>query len=287
MSTFGTVAIYGVGLIGGSIGMALRTKSASTTIIGIGRDTSRLKTARDSGAIDAFTTDVAAGVSTADLIILCTPVSRIIQDLPWVLANTHATGIVTDAGSVKGAIVEAAGHSRRFVGSHPMAGSEQTGVEAARPDLFEHATWIITPSDRTDPHATEVVSLLAATVGADLLELTPDVHDQAVAMTSHLPHVLASALIRLATREARNTTDLTRLSAGSFADATRVAAASPEIWRDICVANRGPISSALRLFARELTNIADTIDNGGEDAIERFFAETSIQKKEWRRSRVE
>jgi prephenate dehydrogenase len=281
--SFGTVAIYGVGLLGGSLGMALRSKGACDAVVGVGRNPDRLATARDSGAVDRFTTNVEVAVADADIIVLCTPVAQIIQDLPWVLANARDNAVVTDVGSVKQLIVDAAGHARRFIGSHPMAGSEQTGVEAARPDLFENATWVITPSERTDIHVADIVTGLAETVGAHVLPLSPEAHDRAVALTSHLPHVLASALIRFAVRRTKDMATLPQLSAGSFADATRVAASSPLIWRDICVANRVPISHALREYAAELEDAANIIETADEATIEQFFSEAAEDKRLWRR----
>lgn len=278
---FGTVAIVGVGLIGGSLGMALKRRGRARRVVGIGRSAERLELAERLGAIDAWSTDSPAALAEADTIVLCTPVERIIGDLPAVLKAAKPAAVVTDAGSVKGPIVDAAGGDHRFVGSHPMAGSERAGVEAARPTLFEDATWALTPQESTDPEATARVAALAHAVGSSTLVLSPADHDSAVAVTSHLPHVMAWSLMRLAHDRACRSPHVARMSAGSFADSTRVAASSPELWRDICLANREALLTALDEFRGQLDEAARVLRDADAGRLEEFFAQGVDAKRRW------
>ena len=278
---FGTVAIVGVGLIGGSLGMALKTRRLAERVIGIGRSQERLNTAVALGAIDIGVTGLSEGLAEADVIVLCSTVGHIIKTLAETLALAKPGAVVTDVGSTKGAIVMAARGNSRFVGGHPMAGSEQTGVEAATPYLFEEATWAVTPSEMTDPEALHTVEMLAREVGATTLTLAPWAHDAMLAVTSHLPHVLASALMRQAmgTRGIYSETD--RLTAGSFADATRVAASSPELWRDVCLSNRDALLAAMRGFRSELDILEAAITAGDPAGLEAFFSAGAEAKRTW------
>lgn len=278
---FGTVAIVGVGLIGGSLGMALRTRRLAHRVIGIGRSAERLEKAAALGAIDRGTTDLGEGVADADVVVLCTTVGHIVETLAETLAVVKPGAAVTDVGSTKGEIVRRAAGAALFVGGHPMAGSEQAGVEAATPLLFEEATWAITPTEGTDPRALRMVEMLAREVGAATLTLTPDAHDAMLAVTSHLPHVLASALMRQAAATQGTYPQTRRLTAGSFADATRVAASSPEIWRDVCLTNQDALRAALAAFRGQLDLLEAAITEGDSSRIEAFFAEGAEAKRGW------
>ncbi len=278
---FGTVAIVGIGLIGGSLGMALKRRRLARRVIGIGRSRERLDLARALGAVDEIETDLAAGVEGADVVVLCTTVGHILESLPAVLAAARPGAVVTDVGSTKGMIVARAGGAPRFVGGHPMAGSEQAGVEAATATLFEEATWAITPTDGADPEATRAIETLAGSVGASTLTLTPSAHDAMLAVTSHLPHVLASALMRRAVAARGIHPETAQLTAGSFADATRVATSPPEIWRDVCLTNRDALLHALRGFRGELEILEEAVAGGDAARIEAFFAAGAAAKRGW------
>jgi len=278
---FGTVAIVGVGLIGGSLGMALKQRRLAHQIVGVGRSRERLDKAVGLGAVDAGMTELARGVAEADMIVLCTTVGHIVESLPDVLEAVKPGAVVTDVGSTKSAIARRAAGAPFFVGGHPMAGSEQAGVEAATPLLFEEATWAITPTENTDPAALRTVERLAREVGATTLTLTPDAHDAMLAVTSHLPHVLASALMRQAAATQRVHPQTQRLTAGSFADGTRVAASPPEIWRDVCLTNREALLAALRGFRTDLDALEEAVVAGDADRIEAFFAAGAEAKRGW------
>lgn len=279
--SFGTVAIVGVGLLGGSLGMVLRARKLAARVVGVGRDVEKLNRAVSLGAIDAATTEWEAGVADADLVVLCTSVSHIIETLAETMRAAKSGAVVTDVGSVKGVIVAAAANAPFFVGGHPMAGSEQTGVEAATPGLFQNATWAVTPTPDTDPQAVRLVEALARAVGARPLTLTPDAHDAVVAVTSHLPHVLAAALMRRAQFSQSIQPQTSRMTAGSFADMTRIAASSPTLWRDICLANRPALLSALRAFQGDLNVLAQAVQDGDGAQVEAFFAEGADAKRRW------
>ena len=278
---FGTVAIVGVGLIGGSLGRTLKTRRLAHQVIGVERTEDRLHKAQSLGAIDSGTTSLTEAAQDADIIVLCSPVGHILEILPQVLAAAKDGAVVTDVGSTKGAIVRRAGSAAAFVGGHPMAGSEQAGVQAATPLLFEEATWAITPSDLSDPQAVQTVQRLAQSVGATTLLLAPDAHDAMLAVTSHLPHVLASALMRQAHQTQIRYPQTPQLTAGSFADGTRVAASSPEIWRDVCLSNRDALLQALQTFRSELDTLEAAVAASDAIQIEAFFTAGAAAKRNW------
>ena len=278
---FGTVAILGVGLIGGSLGQALKTRRLAHHVVGIGRRQDRLDEAVALGAIDLGVTDLAAGLAAADLVVLGTTVSHIIDVLPEVLRLAPPRAAVTDVGSTKTEIVRRAAGDPRFIGSHPMAGSERTGVAAAMPLLFQDATWVLTPIEGTDPDVLRRVRRLAQETGARTLVTAPEAHDAMVAVTSHLPHVLSAALMRQAAADRVPHPEIVRLSAGSFADLTRVAASSPEIWRDVCLSNRDSILDSLRRHRGQLETLESAVAEGDADALESFFAAAAAAKRDW------
>lgn len=278
---FGTIAIVGVGLIGGSLGMALKKRRLAQRVIGIGRSAERLEKAVALGAIDVGTTEMAQGLAEADVVVLCTTVGHIVGILQETLEAARPGAVVTDVGSTKGTIVAQAAGAAFFVGGHPMAGSEQGGVEAATPLLFEEATWAITPTEKTDPQALQTIEMLAREVGATTLTLTPEAHDAMLAVTSHLPHVLASSLMRQAAAIQKTHPQTQQLMAGSFSDATRVAASSPELWRDVCLTNKDALLAALRDFRSELDVLEDAVREGDAGRIEAFFAEGGQAKRRW------
>lgn len=280
---FGTVAILGVGLIGGSLGMALRARRLARRVVGIGRDAGRLETAVRLGAIDVADTDWRGGVGDADVIVLGTTIGHILETLPDVLASARPGALVTDVGSTKSSIVARAGGAANFVGGHPMAGSEKGGVEAATPTLFQEATWALTPLEGTDPDALRQIQMLAQEVGASTRIFTPEAHDAMVAVTSHLPHVMASALMRLAADTQSRHPETSSLAAGSFADMTRVSASSPELWRDVCLSNRDAVLHALAGYRLQLDALEAAVDGADAPGIEAFFRGGAEAKRDWSR----
>ncbi|MFN2609233.1 MAG: prephenate dehydrogenase/arogenate dehydrogenase family protein [Acidimicrobiales bacterium] len=250
-------AVVGTGLIGSSVGMALRARGWYVT--GTDLDAARAERAVALGALDAVGDDPAAEVT-----FVATPVGAI--GGAALAALEAGDGVVTDVGGVKAPVVAAVAHPR-FVGGHPMAGSEQDGVEGADPDLFEGATWVLTPTLDTDPGAYTRVRSVVRALGADVVALPPDRHDELVALVSHVPHLTAATLMGVAADGAAEHAAVLRLAAGGFRDMTRVAAGSSGIWLDICADNRGPIVEGLDRLAAALGAMRDMVAAGDRDGL--------------------
>ncbi len=252
--------VVGCGLIGGSIAYALR--AAGWHVTGQDSDGDRAEQARNMGAIDAIGLD-----PEAEITFLSTPVHALPSVAAAVLAATAGhSGVVTDVGSVKRSVVEAVADPR-FVGGHPMAGSEQDGVEGAHAAMFEGATWVLTPGVGTDPAAFAVVRSVVASLGADVVAVAPDRHDELVALVSHVPHLTAAALMGLASEAATEHTTLLRLAAGGFRDMTRIAAGHPGIWLDICDENRAAILTTLDQLGASLATLRAVVADGDRAAL--------------------
>jgi prephenate dehydrogenase len=249
-------AVVGTGLIGGSIGMALRARGWH--VAGTDRDHDRAARALALGALDVIGAD-----PDAEITFVATPVSSVAAVARRLVTPT---GIVTDVGSVKGPIVAAVSHPR-FVGGHPMAGSEQEGVEGADPNLFEGATWVLTPTASTDAEAYARLQSIVSSIGADVLAIPPERHDALVAVVSHVPHLTAAALMTLAAAGAEEHTALLRLAAGGFRDMTRIAAGHPGIWPDICTENRDAIVDVLDGLVDTLTGLRGIVAAGDRDRL--------------------
>ncbi len=273
---FRRVAIIGVGLIGGSFGMALRTRGLAKEVVGVGRDEGRLQRAVDLGAVDSWTLDLIEGVTGADLVYIATPVGLVLDFMSKAIPFVTADCIITDAGSTKGEICrhadELAADRAMFVGGHPMAGSEEAGVEAARADLFEGTTYVVTPTSATKPEAVERMRLVAEGIGARALVMDPEAHDRCVAVISHLPHVMAAALALLAQNESAGNPHLFDLVAGSFRDMTRVAGSSSVLWRDICLSNVNALREAAVEFRRLMDQAVELMEAGDAQSLEDWFA---------------
>jgi prephenate dehydrogenase len=248
--------VVGTGLIGGSIGLALRARGWHVT----GRDLDEARAARalELGALDAVGHD-----PHAELTFVAVPVSAIAHEAGRALEGSK---IVTDVGGVKGPVVAGVDHPR-FVGGHPMAGSEQEGVDGADAELFAGATWVLTPTVHTDPAAFARVRSVVTSLGADVVALSPERHDALVAVVSHVPHLAAATLMGLAASRAEEHAALLRLAAGGFRDMTRIAAGHPAIWPDICVENRDAIVEALDTFVAALADMRDVVIDGDRDAL--------------------
>jgi prephenate dehydrogenase len=258
-------AVVGTGLIGGSIGLALRAEGWHVT--GSDEDATRAARAVELGALDAV-----GAPGDAELTFVATPVRSIPAAARDALAGG---GVVTDAGSVKASVV-AAVDSPRFVGGHPMAGSEQEGVDGARADLFDGAVWVLTPTSGTDPDAHALVRSVVKSFGADVVELPPERHDALVAVVSHVPHLTAATLMSLAAEGAEEHRAMLRLAAGGFRDMTRIASGHPGIWPDICEENRDAIVRALDELTTTLRKVQDIVAAGDRasllDVLERARA---------------
>ncbi|MGK2948263.1 MAG: prephenate dehydrogenase/arogenate dehydrogenase family protein [Acidimicrobiales bacterium] len=246
-------AVVGTGLIGGSLGLALRQRGWHVT--GTDHDDARLARALELGAVDATGTD-----PDAEITFLATPVRAVASAATAALAATK--GIVTDVGSVKASIV-AAVDDPRFVGGHPMAGSEQEGIDGADPDLFAGAVWVLTPTAATDDASLTLLRSVLTGLGADVVALAPEHHDALVAVVSHVPHLTAAALMQLADDRSTEHRALLRLAAGGFRDMTRIASGHPGIWPDICAENRTAIVDVLDGLLRSLHEVREVV--AGDD----------------------
>ena len=265
MRQFERIAIIGVGLIGGSVGLAIKKKGLAKEVVGIFRRRSTLVRALRHGAIDRGTLDLKDGVSGASLVVVATNVGTIAKLAKKALPFMKRGSVLTDAGSVKADIakeIEAAIPSGvSFVGAHPMAGSEKAGVEFASDDLFENALVILTKTKNTDKRALDAMARFWRSLGAKVVIMRPDAHDRRVAMISHLPHMAALGLCL-----AQSIDDLP-LAAGGFKDTTRTASSDPEMWRDILEANARCAIRALDRFSKEIARVRRNIYDRDFDAL--------------------
>jgi prephenate dehydrogenase len=269
------LAVVGVGLLGGSVAKAARQGGLARRIVGIGRDAGRLQPALDDGTLDLAVTDLDAGLRDADFILLAAPVLTIEGLLERVWRAAPAAGaVVTDVGSTKRNIVRAAERLAAtrplaFVGSHPMAGSEQAGYRVARPDLFRGATVIVTPTETTELAALKKTTEFWEALGARVSSLDPETHDRTVAAISHLPHLIACALVDGA---ARAEPAALEFAARGFRDTTRIAAGDPDMWAEIFLANRDALTATVGAFREALGELQQVIDGGRADALRAVLA---------------
>lgn len=269
---FDQLTIVGVGLIGGSVGLAAKARGLCRRVVGVGRDERTLARAQADGAIDSCTTEIADGVKAADLVVVCTPVDRVAAD---VLAAAHAAPprcVVTDVGSTKGNIVrELAGKlppaGAMFVGSHPLAGSEKRGSANATPELFVDRMVVVTPTADTDMEAVAVVELFWNRLGARIIRMDPAEHDTALAVTSHLPHAAAGGLAAVTPAE------WLPLTAGGFRDTTRIAAGDPDLWAAIFQANQAAVLTALDRYADRMTQFRQLLAADDRAGLVRWLAD--------------
>ncbi len=254
------LVIFGVGLIGGSLALALRQANACQMIVGCSRNAEHLQKAVELGVIDSFSLDPAAAVRDADMVLLAVPMGAMRHLLQQIKPALPAGAILTDAGSTKGSIVTEVAQVfgadfTRFVPGHPIAGREKSGVEAAIPDLYLNRRVILTPQAHTDADAVAKVEAMWRITGALLEQMPVELHDQVLAATSHLPHLLAFSLVdtllRMPQRE-----DILRYAAGGFRDFTRIASSDPVMWRDICLTNKTAILEVIAAFQHNLGEFA-------------------------------
>ncbi len=263
------MVIVGVGLIGGSIGLALRKRGLAAEVVGVGRDRSVLEEIRRQGAIDRGTTALEDAVSRAQAVVVCTPVNRIPDDVRRAADAAGPDVLVTDAGSTKRQIVESVERHPRsasvFVGAHPLAGSERRGAVHASADLFQGRVCMLTPTHRTQPEQLRRARAFWTSLGSRLVEMNPADHDEILAHTSHLPHALAAALAASVPAEWQ------ALAAGAFRDGTRVAAADTALWTAIFRDNRGPLLKALGHLQESLDAFKYALMTDDEDAIRQWW----------------
>lgn len=269
------LCIIGVGLIGGSLARALRQAGACQEVVGSGRRVEHLQEAVDLGVIDRFETDAALAVQGADMVVVCVPLGAMEQVFHSILPALAADAVVTDAGSAKASVVSAAraGFGKLptwFVPGHPIAGTEKSGVAASFAELYQGRRVILTPLENTDPTATAKVQAMWEAAGAEVQCMSVEHHDDVLAATSHLPHVLAFQMVDTLARMS-DEDEIFRYAAGGFRDFTRIASSDPVMWRDICLANDRAVLKMLERYRSDLDSLAEAIRAGDGAELERVF----------------
>jgi prephenate dehydrogenase len=278
------LSIVGVGLLGGSVAKAARSGGLARRIVGVGRDPERLRPAVDDGTLDTAVTDLEGGVREADVILLAAPVLAIEGLLERVWGAAANGALITDVGSTKRNIVRAAERLAAtrplgFVGSHPLAGSEQAGYRVARADLFRGATVVVTPTEKTELAALKTTTELWEALGARVTSLDPETHDRTVAAISHLPHLIACALVDGAGRVEPGALEL---AARGFRDTTRIAGGDPDMWTEIFLANRDALTAGIEAFRQALGDLQRVIDSGRADALRAELARIKAIREQLR-----
>lgn len=282
---FQKITIVGVGLLGGSLGMAARRKKLAREVAGYVRRDASLKECEAAEAVDYATTDLLAAVSHADLVVLCTPLAQM-RSLAQRLAPALKPGaLVTDVGSVKTGVVRAVAPVIRragaqFIGSHPMAGGEKMGVLASRADLYEGAVCVVTPDQHAPTGAVRKLERFWQALGARTVRMDAAEHDRLVSRSSHLPHLAAATLVNVILDSAASPAQA-ELCATGFRDTTRVASGSPEMWRDIALANRQNLARSITAYVAKLKSVQAALKQGDGTALEKFFAAAKERRDHW------
>lgn len=280
------IIIVGMGLLGGSLGLAVKHRRLARLVAGYVRREASIRECEKVGAVDFATTDLLAAVWDADLVILCTPLGQMRSLVKQLLPALKRGAIVTDVGSVKASVVKdvellikkADAH---FIGGHPMAGGEQTGISAARADLFAGAMCVVTPTQQSHGAGLRKVKQFWQSIGGRVLSLSPEMHDALVSRSSHLPHLLAATLAA-SVLDPKHPKQQAALCATGFRDTTRIASGSPEMWRDIALANRAQLRVALDAFVRELQGVQKILRRGKAAEVEALFSQAKERRDRWR-----
>jgi prephenate dehydrogenase len=283
MKPFKQITILGIGLIGASLALSCRQRKLAGTLVGFGRNAANLKKAQERGIIDSGSTDLKTAVTGSDLIVLCTPVGVLVERVREMIPFLQDGCIITDAGSVKGPLVEEIDalvpKTIYYVGAHPIAGGEQSGLEVAREDLLTGAKCIITPTADTQAEALERVTEFWAEVGVQTLTMDAHEHDTVFGALSHLPHVVAYALMNtVANVKTASHGDILSMSGGGLKDITRIASSDPVMWRDICLKNKLPVVTLINQFQSALENIKTLIEQDQAEALQETFADANLHR---------
>ena len=276
MKLFGKMTIIGVGLLGASLAKACKERDLVEEVVGYGRNRENLEKARALKIIDHCPADLAEAVKDADLIVLCTPVTTIIPLIQNMIARIRPGALITDVGSVKEPIVKEAEKlvpkGVFFVGSHPIAGGENSGLEASTANLYQGAKCIVTPTDKTNNSALEKISALWQAVGMQVINLSAEEHDFVFGAVSHLPHIVVYALMNtLGSLRTQDNREVTAFSGAGLKDITRIASSDPVMWRDICLSNRNHSLDLIDRFQNKLDEIRSTIEKGDGQALKEEF----------------
>ena len=278
------LCVIGVGLIGGSLARALRDAGYCSEVIGAGRNPANLQTAVDLGVIDRYETDLSRAVAGADMVLVSVPLGAVGAVLSSIKGHLAEHAVVTDACSAKGSVVDAARQvfgelPGFFVPGHPIAGTEQSGVEASFPGLYKDRRVILTPLAETEPHAVDQVRDMWEATGAEVTVMDPVHHDAVLAATSHLPHVLAYTLVD-SLAKLGDTEEIFEYAAGGFRDFTRIASSDPVMWRDICLANGDAIQLMIEHFIGDLQMLKAAVqEHDGKQLLETFASAKAVRDR--------
>jgi prephenate dehydrogenase len=265
------VTIIGVGLIGGSLGLNFKSLKDAPRVIGFSQSKETLEKAKKMGAIDEYKENIKEAVLGSDIVFICTPVSKIVEIAKEAALAMKKNSVLTDVGSTKSAIVDKIESFLPddifFIGGHPMAGSENYGIENAQEDLFKNSRYILTPTQKTNTQAFQLLHHLLAKTGADVIAINADKHDRIVASLSHLPHIVAASLVNLVDKEESRKENWLAIAAGGFKDTTRIAASSAQLWLDICLENKTAIVKSLKEFRQVMDCMTDLIEREDREAL--------------------
>lgn len=281
------IVIFGVGLIGGSVALALKKAGMTAEIVGVGRSTESLQTAIEKGVIDTASNNVSYALNGADMVLIAAPVAQTASILNAVKPFLAPSTVVTDAGSTKADVLACAKEIlsekfNQFVGGHPIAGAEKSGVSAATTDLYLNKNVVLTPTDATSVNAIKRVRELWQHCGANVTEMSAETHDSIFAAVSHLPHLLAFALVDdIASRP--NAEQLFGFAASGFRDFTRIAGSHPEMWRDISLANKTALLDEITAYQDELSRLKCMLANNDGEALHALFERASTARNNWAR----
>ncbi len=279
------LVIFGVGLIGGSVASALKKAGSSAEIVGVGRSSESLQTAIDLNVIDTASSNIAEALLHADIVLIAAPVAQTPLILNAIKPHLHADTVVTDAGSTKSDVLACAQEIlgeqfTQFVGGHPIAGAEKSGVTAAMADLYINKNVVLTPTLYTNQNAVQRVRELWQSCGANVTEMPAETHDGIFAAVSHLPHLLAFALVDdIASRA--NAEQLFGFAASGFRDFTRIAGSHPEMWRDISLANKTALLNEITAYQDELSRLKQILEHDDGDALHALFERASTARNNW------
>ncbi|MDG2252275.1 MAG: prephenate dehydrogenase/arogenate dehydrogenase family protein [Methylophilaceae bacterium] len=286
------ILIFGVGLIGGSIALKSKHIKLFKQVVGVERkDGTTLSPFVKSGMLDHISINLENDIANADLIVVATPVAKIYGILKNIYPHLKTNTVITDVGSTKSNVMNDAKSalnekSSQFIGSHPIAGSEKHGPSAAIQDLFEGMNIIVTPPTDSTDFMKEKINQFWSAMGGEITVMTPQEHDKIFSTVSHLPHILAFSLVNLINNNKKKEI-LLNFAASGFRDFSRIAASSPEVWRDISIANKNAILNDLKLYQNELTKITDLINNEDQEGLKNYFANASSTRQSWVGKKIE
>lgn len=279
------LTVIGVGLIGGSLALALKAAGAVGRVVGSGRSEENLKLALTLGVIDAWTTDLAEAVADADMVVLAVPMGAYADVLQAIAPHLKAGAIVSDAGSTKVAAIDAAKaqlyDNVYFIAAHPLAGTEQSGAAAAFATLYQHHLCILTPDGNTHAAALAEVKRMWEVAGCKVLKMPATEHDDLLAAVSHLPHVAAFALVNAVRKQENDSYEPFAFAAGGFRDFTRIASSSPSMWRDIALANQSALIKQIDALSHELQSLKQALQNHESENLLAMFAQAKQARDAW------